>query len=175
MLFRTSTQRLWKENLIISSTTISVQRKWIKFWIHFKNVQKLKDSVFLRTPKPYPAALIETCVNQGRLDQAKRFCEQNWRHRVLQQRKNEHKTEVLQTDNLKWNCCFTQRHAYGAQGRSFTRTSTEKLYNQLSHAWREHKSTLKWQPVSLSCSCSPFALESTTGRRNFISFICFRK
>ena len=43
----------------------------------------------------------------------------------------------------------------------------KKTHNQLSHVSRKYKTTIQRQLVPLSCSCSPFAWHSTTGRRNF--------
>ena len=77
------------------------------------------------------------------------------------------KTEVLQTDKINRICCFTHRRIYGVQGRSLTRTTFENLHNQLCHIWREHKTTIWRQPLSFSCSYSPFARKSTSRRRNF--------
>ena len=70
----------------------------------------------------------QICVHQGWFEETKRFFEQNWRHCVVQQRMNEQKKEVLQTDKLNCVCCFTRRRNCGLQGRSFTRISAQKSH-----------------------------------------------
>ena len=52
------------------------------------------------------------------------------------------KVEILQVDKLDRICCFIQGGTYGVQVGSLNRTSIEKWYNQLSHVWRKHKTSL---------------------------------
>ena len=106
--------------------------------------------ILLRTRKQYPAGSVQTCVLPWRLGEVERFFQQNWRHRVLQPRKNEHKVEVLQVNKLHRICCLTQRRAYGVQERSLTRTPAQKSHKKLSHVWRKHKTTILRQPVCFS-------------------------
>ena len=46
--------------------------------------------------------------------------------------RKKHNVEAPQVNRLNCICCFAQRRTYGLQERSFTRTSVEKWYNQLS-------------------------------------------
>ena len=106
------------------------------FWINLKKYKSWRFQKLWRTQKQYPVGSIQTCVHQGQLGKAKRHSQQNWRRRVLQSRKKEYKMEVLQVNKHNNFGCFTQKRTYGLQRCCFTRSSFEKLQNQLPHVRR---------------------------------------
>ena len=85
------------------------------FWLLFEKYRSWRVQIFLRTRKQYPAGSIQTCVHPWRLGKVEKFSRPNWRHRVLQPGRIEHKVEVLQINKLDRICCFTKKRAYGCK------------------------------------------------------------
>ena len=53
------------------------------FWVFSEEDRTWKIQIVLRTRKFYTAEPIKVCVHEGRLDQAKSYFQQKWRHRIV--------------------------------------------------------------------------------------------